>query len=93
MRISRHGFGAPKLFLRVSHSHIFRTIDQHVSENVEKMILGNKCDMDDKRMVTKEQGQQVLSSDCHLSISSKFDVTIIVCLCMCVHIDTASCAV
>ena len=36
-----------------------RNIEQHASDDVEKMILGNKCDMDDKRVVTKEQGQKV----------------------------------
>jgi GTPase SAR1 family protein len=37
----------------------FSNIEQHASEDVEKMILGNKCDMDEKRVVTKEQGQKV----------------------------------
>ena len=32
---------------------------QHANEDVEKMILGNKCDMDDRRVVTKERGEQV----------------------------------
>eukprot|EP00128_Syssomonas_multiformis_P008359 Colp12_sorted_trinity150504_noHs@10513 len=36
-----------------------RNIEQHASEEVEKMILGNKCDMDDKRQVSKERGQKV----------------------------------
>ena len=36
-----------------------RNIEQHASDDVEKMILGNKCDMEDKRVVTKEQGQKV----------------------------------
>lgn len=36
-----------------------RNIEQHASEDVEKMILGNKCDMDDRRTVSTEQGQKV----------------------------------
>ena len=35
-----------------------RNIEQHASDDVEKMILANKCDMEDKRVVTKEQGQK-----------------------------------
>ena len=31
---------------------------QHANEDVEKMILGNKCDMDDRRVVSKERGDQ-----------------------------------
>lgn len=36
-----------------------RNIEQHASEDVEKMILGNKCDMEDKRVVAKERGEQL----------------------------------
>lgn len=32
---------------------------QHANEDVEKMILGNKCDMDDRRIVSKDRGDQV----------------------------------
>ena len=32
---------------------------QHANEDVEKMILGNKCDMEDKRQVSKERGDTV----------------------------------
>lgn len=32
---------------------------QHANEDVEKMILGNKCDMSDKRTVSKERGETV----------------------------------
>ena len=30
---------------------------QHASSDVEKMVLGNKCDMNDRRQVTKEKGE------------------------------------
>lgn len=36
-----------------------RNIDEHASEGVERMILGNKCDMEDKRMVNKERGEGI----------------------------------
>ncbi|XP_015260670.1 PREDICTED: ras-related protein Rab-8A-like, partial [Cyprinodon variegatus] len=36
-----------------------RNIEEHASADVEKMILGNKCDMNDKRQVSKERGEKV----------------------------------
>ena len=30
---------------------------QHASNDVEKMILGNKCDMNDRRQVSKQRGE------------------------------------
>ncbi|XP_064486785.1 ras-related protein Rab-10-like [Ornithodoros turicata] len=36
-----------------------RYIDEHANEDVEKMILGNKCDMEDKRLVPRERGEAV----------------------------------
>lgn len=36
-----------------------RNIDEHANEDVEKMILGNKCDMEDKRQVSKERGEAI----------------------------------
>lgn len=32
---------------------------QHANEDVERMLLGNKCDMEDKRVVPKAKGEQV----------------------------------
>lgn len=34
---------------------------QHASADVEKMVLGNKCDINDKRQVSKDRGEQVRS--------------------------------
>ncbi|KAI9012766.1 ras family-domain-containing protein [Gaertneriomyces semiglobifer] len=34
-----------------------RNIEQHASEGVNKILVGNKCDMVEKRVVSKEQGQ------------------------------------
>ena len=38
-----------------------RNIDENANEDVVKMIVGNKCDMDDKRVVPVEKGQDVAS--------------------------------
>lgn len=32
---------------------------QHASADVERMVLGNKCDVNDKRQVSKEKGEKV----------------------------------
>ena len=34
---------------------------QHANEDVEKMILGNKCDMADKRQVPRQKGEEVIA--------------------------------
>jgi len=36
-----------------------RNIEEHASEEVDKMILGNKCDNESERRVSKERGEQV----------------------------------
>lgn len=36
-----------------------RNIDEHANEDVEKMILGNKCDMSDKRIIPTERGEAI----------------------------------
>lgn len=36
-----------------------RNIDEHANEDVEKMILGNKCDIEDKRQVPKDKGDNI----------------------------------
>lgn len=45
-------------FLNVLVS-LFPVYLQHANEDVEKMILGNKCDMESKRAVSKEKGEAV----------------------------------
>ncbi|KAG0170873.1 GTP-binding protein [Apophysomyces sp. BC1034] len=37
----------------------FSNIEQHASEGVNKILIGNKCDMGDKRAIATEQGQQL----------------------------------
>ena len=34
-------------------------MQEHANEDVEKMILGNKCDMEDKRVISKERGETI----------------------------------
>ncbi len=36
-----------------------RNIEEHASADVERMLVGNKCDMNDKRQVSKERGEKV----------------------------------
>ncbi|CAO3623347.1 unnamed protein product [Mucor hiemalis] len=35
----------------------FSNIEQHASEGVNKILIGNKCDVEDKRAISKEQGE------------------------------------
>lgn len=39
-------------------------LTQHASADVERMVLGNKCDVNDKRQVSKEKGEKVI----HLTV-------------------------
>lgn len=36
-----------------------RNIEEHASSDVERMVLGNKCDMNEKRQVSKERGEKL----------------------------------
>jgi len=36
-----------------------RNIEEHASSDVEKMILGNKCDINERRLVSKDRGEQL----------------------------------
>jgi GTPase SAR1 family protein len=38
---------------------LYPPIFQHASKDVVKMLLGNKCDMTDRRVVPKERGEQM----------------------------------
>jgi Ras-related protein Rab-10 len=39
-----------------------RNIEDHATDNVAKLILGNKCDMENRRVVPTEQGEQLARS-------------------------------
>lgn len=34
-------------------------MEQHATEGVNKILIGNKCDWEDKRVVSTERGQQL----------------------------------
>merc|ERR1712062_400190 len=55
-----------------------RNIDEHANEDVEKMILGNKCDMEDKRQVNKERGDAIAREHCipFLETSAKSNINV-----------------
>jgi Ras-related protein Rab-8A len=36
-----------------------KNIQEHASEGVNKILIGNKCDMEDKRAVTKDRGTEL----------------------------------
>ncbi len=36
-----------------------RNIEEHASSDVERMLIGNKCDMNDRRQVSKERGEKL----------------------------------
>ncbi len=36
-----------------------RNIEEHASADVEKMILGNKCDVNERRQVSRERGEEL----------------------------------
>lgn len=36
-----------------------RNIEEHANEDVVKMIVGNKCDMEDRRIISVEKGQDI----------------------------------
>jgi Ras-related protein Rab-8A len=37
----------------------FSNVEQHATEGVNKILIGNKCDWEDKRVVSTERGQQL----------------------------------
>jgi len=37
----------------------FSNVEQHATEGVNKILIGNKCDWEDKRVIATEQGQQL----------------------------------
>lgn len=51
----------PKSFDNISKW--LRNINEHASEDVERMLIGNKCDMDDKRLISEERGKNVASEN------------------------------
>lgn len=44
-----------RIDIRTWHSNI----EQHASEGVNKILIGNKCDWDDKRVISEEQAREL----------------------------------
>jgi Ras-related protein Rab-8A len=40
----------------------FGNVEQHASEDVNKILIGNKCDWEEKRQVSREEGEQLAAS-------------------------------
>lgn len=53
-------------------------IDEHANEDVEKMILGNKCDMEEKRAVPREKAEAIARAHGirHIETSAKSNINI-----------------
>lgn len=49
---------------------------QHANEDVERMLLGNKCDMEDKRVVPKAKGEQVRAQAQERTSPNKYTVIV-----------------
>lgn len=47
------------LFIFTFDLYIYLFPSQHASADVERMVLGNKCDVNDKRQVSKDRGEKV----------------------------------
>uniref|UniRef100_A0A8C0QQ79 Ras-related protein Rab-15 n=2 Tax=Canis lupus TaxID=9612 RepID=A0A8C0QQ79_CANLF len=50
-----------------SYQHIMKwvsDVDEYAPEGVQKILIGNKADEEQKRQVGREQGQQVSGADC-----------------------------
>lgn len=54
-RSAPNTIGAACVDIRTWHSNI----EQHASEGVNKILIGNKSDWTDKRAVTEEQGREL----------------------------------
>ena len=55
-----------------------RNIHEHSNTDVEKMILGNKCDMEEQRKIPKEKGEAISSRNgiTFLETSAKKNINI-----------------
>lgn len=45
------------IFVRSDIRTWFSNVEQHATEGVNKILIGNKCDWEEKRAVSTEQGQ------------------------------------
>jgi Ras-related protein Rab-8A len=49
--------GANSTFLSTDIRTWFANVEQHATEGVNKILIGNKCDWEEKRVVSTEQGE------------------------------------
>jgi GTPase SAR1 family protein len=50
----------PELVLTIADIRTwFSNVEQHATEGVNKILIGNKCDWEEKRAVSTERGQQL----------------------------------
>lgn len=59
-------------------------LPQHASADVERMVLGNKCDVNDKRQVSKDRGEKVINLIMH-AVRTWFKKYTRISLCWCWH--------
>lgn len=50
---------SPALILFLDIRTWFSNVEQHATEGVNKILIGNKCDWEEKRAVSTERGQQL----------------------------------
>jgi len=59
-----------------------RNIEKHTTGTINKLLLGNKCDLEDKRVVSKEQvPPRPILRFCQRGITSKLSTTSFCCIC------------
>jgi len=56
----------------------FSNVEQHATEGVNKILIGNKCDWEEKRVVSTERGQQLADElgISFLEVSAKSNVNV-----------------
>jgi Ras-related protein Rab-8A len=50
------------LFQSIDIRTWFANVEQHATEGVNKILIGNKCDWDEKRVISTAQGQELADS-------------------------------
>src|SRR5271154_848314 len=50
-------FGTDSVLFLIDIRTWFQNVEQHATEGVHKILIGNKCDWTEKRVVSEEQGK------------------------------------
>jgi len=59
--VKTHNIVDIRFYRRETFNHLASWLEearQHASENMTTMLIGNKCDLEDKRTVSTEEGEQ-----------------------------------